>query len=77
MSIRERFGRFWAAVKPWVLLRIQQPSTWAGLLMKIAAIAGFVVTDSTAAHIGELLAVIAGGVLVAYNQGGANEPPRT
>ncbi|GAP66840.1 hypothetical protein MBSD_n2155 [Mizugakiibacter sediminis] len=77
MNSRERFDRFWAAVKPWVLLRIQQPSTWAGLLLKVGAIAGFVVTDSTASHIGELLAVIAGGLLVAYNQGGGHEPPHS
>lgn len=75
--MNQRLARFWTAVKPWVLLRLQQPSTWAGLLLKAAAIAGFVVTDSTASHIGELLAVIAGGLLVAYNQGGGNEPPHS
>ena len=68
MKLPPRLVKFWAALKPWVLLRLRQPSTYAGLVLKAAAIGGFVLDGTTAAHIAEALAVIAGALLVAYDE---------
>lgn len=68
MKIPDRLKRFWAAMKPWVLIRLRQPTTYVGLIMKVAGIAGFVITDATAAHIAEGVAVLAGAALVAWDQ---------
>lgn len=72
MNLPPRLVKFWLALKPWVLLRLRQPSTYAGLILKLAALAGYVVTDSTAAHVAEALAVIAGALMVAYDEGTPN-----
>lgn len=68
-TLRQRAGAFWRALKPWVLLRLRQPTTYAGLIVKVAALAGLVVTDSTAGQIAEVVAVLVGAGLVAYDQG--------
>ena len=67
---RTRAAAFWRALKPWLLLRLRQSSTYAGLVVKLAGLAGFAVTDSVASHVAELLAVVVGAALVAYDQGG-------
>lgn len=74
MKIPDRLQRFWLAVKPWLVIRLRQPSTYAGLVMKTAGIAGFVVTDTTVAHIAEVIAVIAGAALVAWDQTPKSDP---
>ena len=63
-----RFKLFLAAIKPWVLARLREPTTYVGLIIKIAAIYGLTVTDSSAAEAGELVAVVVGAMLVAYEQ---------
>lgn len=63
-----RLTRFWSALKPWVLIRLRQPSTYAGLLLKLGAIAGLTMTDSAVGQLAELLAVLVGAGLVAYDQ---------
>lgn len=63
----QRVRRFWRAVKPWLLLRLRQPSTYVGLVVKVSAIVGLTLTDSMAGQIGELLAVLAGAALVAWD----------
>lgn len=68
MNLPPRLTRFWAALWPWLILRLRQPSTWAGLLLKAAGLCGFVLTDSDAAHLAELLAVLVGAALFAYDQ---------
>jgi hypothetical protein len=68
VNIPPRLVKFWAALKPWVLLRLRQPSTYLGLVLKVAAVLGYVVTDSAAAHVAEALAVIAGALMVAYDE---------
>lgn len=67
-ALPPRVVKFWAAMKPWVLCRLRQPSTYTGLILKLAAVSGYVVTDSTASHLAELLAVVVGALLVAYNE---------
>lgn len=67
-DVRKRLSLFWAALWPWLALRLQQPTTYVGLILKVAGIAGYVVTDSHAAQLAELVAVIVGALLVAYNQ---------
>lgn len=69
MKLPPRLVKFWAALKPWVILRLRQPSTYAGLVLKAAAILGFVVDTSTAAHVADALAVVVGALLVAYDEG--------
>jgi len=71
-TIRPRVSAFWRALKPWVLLRLRQPTTYAGLIVKIAALAGLAVTDSSAGQIAEVVAVLVGAALVAYDQGGGD-----
>lgn len=67
-----RFKRFWAVLHPWILARLREPSTYVGLIIKISAIYGLTVTDSSAAQMGEVLAVVVGAMLMAYQQ---NPPP--
>jgi hypothetical protein len=76
VNIPPRLAKFWAALKPWVLLRLRQPSTYAGVILKLAAISGYVVTDSMAAHLAELLAIVAGALLVAYDEDKVNADPQ-
>ena len=76
MKLPPRLVKFWLALKPWVLLRLRQPSTYAGLVLKAAAILGFVVDSSMAAHIAEILAIVAGALLVAYDEDKANADPQ-
>lgn len=76
MKLPPHLTKFWAALKPWVLLRLRQPSTYAGLVLKAAAILGFVVDSSTAAHIAEILAIVAGALLVAYDEDKVNADPQ-
>ena len=71
MKIRQRASAFWRAMLPWVLLRLRQPTTYVGLLMKIAALFGLVITDSTAGQLAEIVAVLVGAGLVAWDHGGA------
>lgn len=70
MNCPPRLVRFWHALKPWVLARLSQPSTYAGLIIKVCAIAGWVVTDNAVGQVAELLAAVAGAALVAWNQKG-------
>lgn len=76
MKLPPRLIKFWDALKPWVLLRLRQPSTYAGVILKLAALAGFVVTDSVAAHAAEALAVIAGALMIAYDEGKPDADPK-
>jgi len=76
VKLPPRVAKFWAALKPWVLLRLRQPSTYAGLILKAAAILGFVVDTSTAAHVADALAVVAGALLVAYDEDKINADPQ-
>jgi hypothetical protein len=76
MKLPPRLVKFWAALKPWVILRLRQPSTYAGLVLKAAAILGFVVDTSTAAHIADALAVVAGALLVAYDEDKTRADPQ-
>ena len=76
MKLPPRLVKFWLALKPWVLLRLRQPSTYAGLILKLAALAGYVVTESTVAHAAEALAVIAGALMVAYDEDKAHADPQ-
>lgn len=76
MKLSPRLVKFWLALKPWVLLRLRQPSTYAGLVLKAAAILGFVVDTSTAAHVADALAIIAGALLVAYDEDKVNADPQ-
>lgn len=69
MKLPPRLVKFWLALKPWVLLRLRQPSTYMGLVLKAAAICGFVLDDTAAAHVAEALAIVAGALLVAYDEG--------
>jgi hypothetical protein len=73
-ALRARLGAFWRALRPWVLVRLRQPSTYAGLVMKLAAIAGLTVTDSAAGQIAEVVAVLVGAGLVAYDPGAKDRP---
>ena len=70
MNCPPRLVRFWQALKPWVLVRLAQPSTYVGLVLKVAAVAGWTVTNSAASHVGEVMAAIAGAALVAWNEKG-------
>jgi hypothetical protein len=72
-TIRQRARAFWRALLPWVLMRLRQPTTYLGLVVKIAALLGLTVTDSTAGQLAEVAAVIVGALLVAWDQDG----PRT
>jgi hypothetical protein len=63
-----RLRRFWDALKPWVVLRLRQPSTYAGLVMKVAGILGLVIDSGTVAHVCDALAVVAGAALIAWDQ---------
>lgn len=65
---KARIALFWATLKPWVLLRLRQPSTYVGLLMKVSAIVGLTMTDSAIGQAAELIAVLVGAALVAYDQ---------
>lgn len=76
MNLPPRLAKFWAALKPWVLLRLRQPSTYAGLILKLAALAGWVVTDSTVSHVAEALAVVAGALMVAYDEDKPHADPQ-
>lgn len=76
MTLPPRVAKFWAALKPWVLCRLRQPSTYAGLVLKVAAILGFVVDSSTAAHVADALAVVAGALLVAYDEDKTHADPQ-
>lgn len=67
-AIKARLARFWAALLPWIVLRLRQPSTYAGLVMKLAGILGLVIDAGTVAHVCDVLAVIAGAALVAWDQ---------
>jgi len=69
MKIRQRASAFWRAMLPWVLLRLRQPTTYVGLVVKVAALLGLVITDSTAGQVAEVVAVMVGAGLVAYDQG--------
>lgn len=64
---KQRLRRFWLAFKPWLLLRLRQPSTYVGLIVKLAAIVGLTVTDSGAGQAAEVLAVLIGAALVAWD----------
>lgn len=75
MKLPPRAAKFWQAMKPWVLCRLRQPSTYAGLVLKLAALGGYVITDSFAAHAAEALAVIAGALLVTYDEGKGDADP--
>lgn len=67
-NARRRLALFWRAIRPWLIVRLQQPTTYVGLILKVAGALGYAVTDSRAAHLAELLAVIVGALLVAYNE---------
>jgi len=71
-NARRRLARFWSALKPWLLLRLRQPSTYMGLLLKIAGIVGLPLTDSAAGQLAEVLAIVVGAGLFAWDQ----EPKR-
>lgn len=75
--LRDRLAAFWRALRPWVLLRLRQPSTYVGLVVKLAAIAGLTVTDSAAGQIAEVIAVVIGAALVGYDQGAKDRPDDT
>lgn len=70
-KIKARALVFWRAMLPWILLRLRQPTTYLGLVVKVGALFGLVVTDSAAGQIAELIAVAIGAGLVAYDQGAA------
>lgn len=70
MNFPPRLVRFWRALKPWVLSRLTQPSTYAGLIFKVCAIVGWTVTDNLAGHVAEALAAVAGAALIAWDQKG-------
>lgn len=70
MTLPPRLIRFWQALKPWVLARLVQSSTYFGLVIKAGAVVGWTMTDSTASHVAEALAAIAGAALIAWNQKG-------
>lgn len=63
-----RLRRFWDTLKPWLLIRLRQPSTYAGLLVKVSAIVGLTLTDSAVGQLAEILAVLVGAALVAWDQ---------
>lgn len=75
--LRDRLAVFWRALRPWVLLRLHQPSTYVGLVVKLAAIAGLTVTDSAAGQIAEVIAVVIGAALVGYDHGAKDRPDDT
>ncbi|NID14978.1 hypothetical protein [Luteibacter yeojuensis] len=70
-TLKARLRAFWRAVLPWLRLRLQQPTTYIGLVVKVAAIFGLTVTDSAAGQLAEFAAVIVGAVLIAWDQGKA------
>jgi len=76
-TAKARLAAFWAALKPWVLVRLHQPSTYAGLIVKVAALVGLTITDSAVGQIAEVLAVVAGAALVAYDPGAKSRPDDT
>ena len=76
-SVKARLVAFWRALKPWVLIRLHQPSTYAGLVVKLAAIAGLTVTDSFAGQAAEVIAVVIGAALVAHDSGAKDRPDDT
>ncbi|KAF1008983.1 MAG: hypothetical protein GAK28_00615 [Luteibacter sp.] len=63
-----RLCAFWRALLPWLLLRLRQPTTYIGLVVKVAAIFGLTITDSTAGQVAEIAAVLVGAMLVAWDQ---------
>ncbi|UGB46980.1 hypothetical protein LQ772_06730 [Frateuria edaphi] len=67
-AIKARLARFWAALWPWIALRLRQPSTYAGLVMKVAGILGFAIESGTLAHVCDAIAVVAGALLIAWDQ---------
>lgn len=76
MTLPPRLAKLWTALKPWVLLRLRQPSTYMGVILKVAALCGYVVTDSAVAHLAEALAVVAGALLVAYDEDKTRADPQ-
>ena len=70
----DRLRAFWRAMLPWVLLRLRQPSTYVGLVVKVAALFGLAITDSAAGQLSEVIAVVIGAGLVAWDQGGPQRP---
>lgn len=74
LNLKVRLAAFWRAMLPWVLLRLRQPTTYVGLVVKVAALLGLVITDSAAGQLAELLAVIVGAGLMAWDQGAARRP---
>lgn len=75
--VKARLAAFWAALRPWVLVRLHQPSTYAGLVVKLAAIAGLTVTDSFVGQAAEVIAVVIGAALVAHDADAKNRPDDT
>jgi hypothetical protein len=72
--IKARLRAFWRALLPWVLIRLRQPTTYAGLVVKVAALLGLAITDSTAGQLAEVVAVLVGAGLVAWDQKAARRP---
>lgn len=73
-KIRDRLARAWSALKPWLIARLREPSTYFGIICKVGGAAGYEFTDGTAAHIASLLAVLAGVVLFAYDEAPKPDP---
>lgn len=74
LTLKPKLAAFWRAMLPWVLLRLRQPTTYVGLVVKIAALFGLAITDSAAGQLAELLAVMVGACLVAWDQGAGHRP---
>ena len=73
-SLKMRVRAFWRALLPWILVRLRQPTTYAGLVVKVAALLGLAITDSVAGQVAEAIAVLVGAGLVAWDQGGTRRP---
>lgn len=74
LDTKARLRRFWIALKPWVLLRLRQPSTYLGVLLKVGGIVGLPLTESAAGQLAEVLAIVAGAALFAWDQSSKPDP---
>lgn len=69
-----RLRAFWRAMLPWILVRLHQPSTYVGLVVKVGGLFGLVLTDSAAGQVAEVIAVVMGAGLVAWDSTAGQRP---
>lgn len=74
IGTQARLRAFWRAMLPWILVRLHQPSTYVGLVVKVAGLFGLALTDSAAGQVAEVVAVVMGAGLVAWDSNAGRRP---